>query len=135
MLTGESVSRLAGTILRNEGTIEQVKLLKLDWRAFLEQEFRLSSAQTLNLSKIPENVVKEIQDALNQAAEQGGTLQLRLASEVPALEVGTEPRGELTITPGMDLSLKIEPKTVFHCHFAADCGNWDCYTGPHIGNR
>lgn len=126
LLTGESVNRLAGAILSHVDRPGRVNLLKADWRAFIEQQFDLTLAQTGHLANVPAGHVDQIQRALNLALEEGGALQLILPSEAQKLGLNTDSQGELTITiqgTGPNPMLMI---VNLKCRFDADCGNWSC---------
>jgi hypothetical protein len=129
LLTGENVNRRLSTILRQKENADQVSQLKSDWRAYVEDQFHLTSIQKQHLANIPTDEVNQIQRALNQAVDQGGTIQLKLPLEVRLATAGADAEGELTITVD-DTSARAIKIPILHCRFDADCTNWKCGPGP-----
>jgi hypothetical protein len=102
----------------------QARQLKQDWIKLLTTDLAATSQQKENLSLVPANYAKELQGAIAQVVDQGGTIHLDRESEHSPGTLIVEP----TTPPGEKaphLSIGI-----YHCTFDANCRNWHCGWGP-----
>jgi hypothetical protein len=125
-LTGPNATQVVNAILARNRNGPQGAQIKRDWRSFVRSQFHLTPVQQRNLDEIPPAEVAKIQQAANQAVDNGGAIRVHLGTD------GGVQQGALTVTPhgsgsspGTAESLMINIIEV-DCTFDTDCSHWQC---------
>lgn len=97
--------------------------LRRDWMKLLRQDLPLSERQKEHLSLVPPQDAKELQAAIAQVVEHGGTIHIERDSEQSPGELIVQPQATGKLQPDFSVG-------IFHCTFDANCRNWHCGWGP-----
>lgn len=97
--------------------------LKHAWMKLMNKELPLSAPQKEHLSLVPNRDANELQTAIAQVVQHGGTIHIERDSE--------HSPGLLVVHPARTDAANPEFSVgIFHCTFDANCRNWHCGWGP-----